>query len=106
MTFPRKVQVGPKTYTVTTDSVEVDKQDAEGVCLAKYEKIFLHPDLPAGTERVAMLHEIFHACFDDHTVGGPFEKVELEELACSALAPRFLDVLRRNPRLVAYLTAH
>lgn len=102
---PSKVQVGAKSYAVTVDLAETTKQDAEGVCIARYERIYLAPDLAVGAARVTLLHELIHACFDDHIVGGPFATEDVEELVCKALAPRMLDLLRRNPRLLTYLVA-
>lgn len=101
--LPKTVIVGPKTYTIAVSAEEIAKQDAEAVCFAKHEQIFLAPDLTPGTERVAMLHELIHACFDDVAVGGVLKKEDDEEKVCLALAPRLLDTLRRNPKLVAYL---
>ena len=105
MAPPKTVIVGPKTYTIALSGEEIGKQDAEGVCFAKYEQIFLAPDLTPGTERVAMVHELIHACFDDVKVGGVLKKEDDEEKVCLTLAPRLLEVIRRNPKLVAYLTA-
>jgi Zn-dependent peptidase ImmA (M78 family) len=101
---PKVVFVGPKTYAIEVSAEQTAKQDAEAVCFAKHEQIYLAPDLAPGTERVAVLHELVHACFDDAAVGGVLDKEDDEEKVCLALAPRLLDVLRRNPKLVTYLT--
>lgn len=101
---PKTVIIGPKTYAIEMSAEEIGKQDAEGVCFAKYERIYLAPDLTPGTERVTMLHELMHACFDDVKAGGVLKREDDEEKVCLVLAPRLLDLLRRNPKLVTYLT--
>lgn len=102
---PSRVKIGVKDFSIELSAEEINKQDSEGVCFARYERIYIAPDLAPNTQRVTVLHELLHACFDDAQVGGPFDDEKHEETACLALAPRLLDTLRRNPKLITYLVA-
>lgn len=101
---PQTVVVGPKEYSIGEDAAETSKAEADAVCIARHEEIWLAPDLSEGTQRVHVVHELLHACFDDAKVGGPIGS-DAEEKACLALAPRVVEVLRRNPALVRWVTA-
>lgn len=93
---PKRVQVGPIAYTLRQDDLITDvgqtHPDRQLILLRTNQA----PDYLADT----VLHEVLHACLA-HT---PLElSEETEEHVCLVLAPALLDVMRRNPELVAFL---
>lgn len=107
---PPTVQLGPVRYEVLVDEFEILKAgleqeaDLDGHCDERAQRIVLNPELSPDVLAESFLHELLHAlCFltaVDHTFGA--DKVET---MIRSLSPALLDALRRNPDVVAFLTA-
>lgn len=105
---PAHIQVGPIRYQVKTDKQAVDKEcreqgsDAVGFCTEHKQLILLDPDQGPDSMAETLLHEVLHAVVV--LVGLSNEwKESREERVVRRLAPALLDLIRRNPKLVAYL---
>jgi hypothetical protein len=103
-TIPEHIAVGPLSYAVSEDQSAHDRASvAEGRAtwgIIQYgsERILLDPEQSPGHKRMALLHEVLHACW--HLTDRAHDD---DEAACLALSGPLLDTLRRNPTLVAYL---
>lgn len=108
--IPESIEVGPFTYTVTTD--ELARRRAEGAEKSLLNghtdceqlTIIVDPAIAPAMLRDTVLHETLHAIADVTGLGHEWG-VEKEETIIRRLSPVLLDVIRRNPALVAYLTA-
>ena len=104
--LPKKVTVGPLAYRVTDDEVEhlrecaTDGGDTWGTIKYGRGLILLNPEQDESHKRLALLHECLHACW--HLTD--FAHQDDEDPVRRITGP-LLDVLRRNPELVAYLCA-
>jgi hypothetical protein len=108
MIHSRTVQVGPNRYRVVLDQAAIDRIGAEGgtdlLGDTDREKlvITLSPGAAEDVVRETLLHEVLHAVFDvtglGHEIGN-----KREEALIRRLSPALLDVIRRNPRLMADL---
>lgn len=114
--LPAAVTVGPFRYEVSCDQAAIDRagQEAGANLLGQHSPragtIALAPDLSGDAEAETLLHEVLHALFDATGVGGGDGDETLldrdaEERLIRQCSPMLLDLLRRNPDLVAYLTA-
>lgn len=109
MKLPRRVHVGPHTYRVVCDAVAMAVEcrdageDLVGRCSHRTLTIHIEPDQAASQMRDTLLHEVLHAVANMTALDGEWGD-EREEETILRLAPALLDVLRRNPRLVAFLT--
>lgn len=107
---PAIVQVGPMRYEVLVDELAIlkagleEEADLHGSCDERTQRIVLNPASAPDILAEAFLHEVLHAvCFltgVDHALGP--DKVEA---VIRSMSPALLDVLRRNPDLVTYVTA-
>jgi hypothetical protein len=108
MTLPEKVTVGPLVYIVCNDiatyaqSVVDTNEQVYGRVNYGDIQIILDPKQHDQHKRMALLHEVLHACWH---VTDPIDPHTVEEMAIRTLTGPLLDVLRRNPELVAYLLA-
>lgn len=108
---PNAVQVGHVRYRVVLDGALLADSDAvHGLCSIINQRIVLNPQQGADQLRDSMLHELLHAVIRGHGLGELSEGDAVldparEERVVSVVASVLLDVLRRNPRLVTYLTA-
>lgn len=106
MSLPNHIHIGPLTYRVTEEladhnqGVVDDLHDTYGRIRYSKELIILDPNQNIAHKRVALLHEVMHGCWH---LGDRSHKND--EKAIRSLCAPLLDVLRRNPELVAYLTA-
>jgi hypothetical protein len=103
MPLPDKVAIGPLTYHITEDEIEHLREaaaegDTWGTIKYGKELILLNPDQGASHKRLALLHECLHGCW--HLT--EFSHQEDEDPIRRITGP-LLDMLRRNPALVAYL---
>lgn len=106
---PPVVQVGPMRYEVVVDELAIlkagldEEADLDGQCDERAQRIVLNPTLGPDSQVEAFTHELLHAlCFltgVDHVLG--MDKVEN---MIRSLSPALLDMLRRNPDVVVYLT--
>ena len=95
---PPSIVIGPHTYKVTSDDLG---DDLIGDTDCTQLTIRVRPGLPESVTAEVLLHECLHALWD----GTPLRDFDdaVEESVVSALAPPLLELLRRNPRLVALL---
>jgi hypothetical protein len=104
--LPTQIAIGPLVYAVTDDRAEHNSISAEsgestwGRILYAKGQIILNPEQNDAHKRYALLHEALHGCWHVGT-----RSHEDDEAAIRALACPLLDMLRRNPDLVAYLLA-
>lgn len=105
MPLPQTIQIGPLAFQVTDEraahnqGVVDDLHDTYGRIRYAKGEIILDPDQTDQHKRLALLHEVLHGCWH---IGDRSHKND--EKAIRALTGPLLDVLRRNPELVAYLT--
>ena len=66
-------------------------------------RIAVNDQQAPGFLRDSLFHEVLHACWQHSGLYDP-EGKEHEERVVRHMTPRILDVLRSNPRLVAWLT--
>lgn len=106
MPLPEKVTIGPLTFQVTDDvaahnqGVVEDLHDTYGRIRYSKGLIILDPNQTDAHKRITLLHEVMHGCWH---LGDRSHKND--EKAIRSLTAPLLDVLRRNPELVAYLLA-
>ena len=96
---PRTIKVGPHDYTIRPE-----RRDGDDFAETHTDRceIIVSGKQCQSQLRDTILHEIFHACSD--LAGLRFEMgEENDERYARRMAPVFLDVLRRNPRLVEFL---
>mgnify|MGYP003443730822 FL=1 len=104
--LPPRVQIGPLTFQVTDDrdahnqGVVEDLLDTYGRIRDSKGLIILDPNQTDAHKRITLLHEVMHGCWH---LGDRSHKND--EKAIRSLCAPLLDVLRRNPDLVAYLLA-
>jgi|GEM_PF-3502597 hypothetical protein len=106
MPLPDNVQIGPLVFRVTDDELEKRRADAtdgdDTFGRIEYGKglIILDYEQSASHKRMALLHECLHGCWHVSEPGHLDDEDAIRRLS----AP-LLDMLRRNPVLVAYLLA-
>lgn len=107
--LPKTLKIGPYVYTV---SVQEDMKSPNGdypvwgwhslgrlsICLEK--------NIPTSIQKMALLHEILHACFSLAEIGGdpskdPIDLTE-EDIICR-LTPCLLQTFIDNPKLMEYI---
>ena len=105
---PKTIVVGPFTYSVTFDQAAIDAASVAADTSLRGETdhalltIVVHPKLAAQQAVETLLHEVLHTVM---TVAGITQDFgdDKEEQIVNRTSPLLLDVLRRNPSLVAYL---
>ncbi|MGH3476014.1 MAG: hypothetical protein ACRDQD_04165 [Nocardioidaceae bacterium] len=108
--MPEVIRVGPYRYRVVVDQAVVDASCRElqanltGSADHVTQTISLSPNLGPDARAEVLLHECIHAIFEQATVRYDVKPSVLERLV-ELLGYAVLDLLRRNPELVAYLTA-
>lgn len=109
--LPTSVVVGPFTHPVVVD--EKRCKDAD-IAFARFNtidgEILVNPDQGGMQLRDSVLHEVTHAICEllgCHAGGDAaiFDGRDHEERFVRGFSPALLDVLRRNPALVAFLLA-
>lgn len=110
MKLPAKVKVGPFTYKVTSDRHDMNQRcrdestDLLGHCDRRMGVISVEPQQSLEQKRDTLLHEVLHAITDMTGIEAEMSN-ELEEQIVRRLSPVLLEVLRKNPKLVAFLVA-
>jgi hypothetical protein len=102
--LPRRVKVGPHVYRILRKPARVMQADGEGVngwCHFDKAEIWLFQGLNRTKSQEFLIHELTHAAGHSAFLE---RKLMTEETFVRHIAPAFLEVLRENPRLVAYLT--
>lgn len=108
---PTTIRIGPFQYTVRWEAVIYDCDD-EGVedrtlptlsARVEHVRLLIRIDktMHVVVQRKSLLHEVIHAC---NWITGHQDAHNEEEWVRSLAFP-LLDVLRDNPRLVAWLTS-
>lgn len=106
--LPSTIQVGPHRYKVVSNRPQMNEvcrkegRDLLGHVNHWSLTISIEPTLAADQKAETVLHEALHAAV---TVAGLGDEwgVDKEEAVVNRLSPVLLDVLRRNPKLIAYL---
>lgn len=107
---PTKLKVGPFTYLVTSSQAAIDAAcRTEGADLFGHTdfatlRIAIAPDTHPARQQETLLHEVLHTLTRQAGIVNELSATDEERLV-TRLAPILLDTLRRNPTLVAYLTA-
>jgi hypothetical protein len=106
--LPKNIAIGALAYVVVDDTqsyaqtvVDFNEQ-TWGRVRHHIAQITLEPTQTDPHKRMALLHECLHACWH---VTDPLDPNNAEEFAVRTLTGPLLDMLRRNPDLVAYLLA-
>ena len=96
-----KVRIGHLDYIVEAMHPEkADAERADGMFVARLQKIFIRSDLPAPQQAGVLLHELIHAIFHAH--GLPPTKMTEEDVA-SRLEGPLASLIRDNPTLMAQI---
>ena len=102
--LPDHIQVGPMCYSLAVNQAAINaiNPELQGRTTHRNQSIVLAEGIGPDQEADTVLHELLHACL---SVSGAANKVSdgLQEELVAAITPLLLDVLRRNPQLVAYL---
>lgn len=107
--LPAHIQIGPWTCAVVSDNAEInarsneEEADLVGHWSPRALTITLRPDIARDVLAETVLHETLHGILDQIGVRSELGAEDTEGVVIR-LAPLLLDVLRRNPQLVAYLT--
>lgn len=104
---PSSIVVGPYTYSVVLDEAAIHRASFEagspvsGNTEEAAQRIALDPNLAADALAECLVHELVHVLILQAPLG--LTREEDERLA-HAFGYSLLDVLRRNPELVTFLT--
>lgn len=108
--LPDHVDVGPHRYALIADPTAFNAMQAKersalrGITDGEALTIHIDPELPASVFAETVLHETLHTVMNLQGVRLDISDAEEERLV-TRVAPALLDVLRRNPDLVAFLVA-
>jgi hypothetical protein len=105
MKLPATVEVGPHRYRISCPNHDLEGDDCSGRTQNLQLVIQVRNDRPHTAVADTLLHELLHAVA--HVAGFVQSADETETLedVISRLSSPLLDTLRRNPDLVAFLTA-
>lgn len=104
--IPTEATIGPHTYRIVSDedtSRHLHDDGARGDSQPDRNIIRVDATLPHTQAAETLLHELLHCCWQ-RTGLRAFDPDGNEEVIVTALAPQLLDLLRRSPDVVAYLT--
>lgn len=107
--LPASIVIAAVEYTVTADQALIDAASVEAEASLRGETdherqtIVVAPDLAPGRLAETLLHEVIHCITECAGINAELGAVE-EEKIVRRVAPLLLDVIRRNPDLIAYLT--
>lgn len=104
--FPDRVKLGPYRIEVKYDHDAMVAASANGAYLADTSTILLQDVCSRDVERDTVLHELLHAVWKMSVLHLDYPDDEQDskgEAIIQTLAPRILELLRRNPDLVRYL---
>lgn len=97
--MPSFITLGCKKIGLRVGTRDLD-DDRYGHYKTPENEITLHPDIPQQERGDTVLHEFVHASL--HIRGVELSKAA-EERVASVLGTDFYELLRRNPRLVAWI---
>jgi hypothetical protein len=102
--------VGHVKYDIQTEPGLTAITGTSGTCGQDVQRVLIDDQLGKDQERETVLHELMHAIFyatGTHHYLEAIEKdtdyKELEEKVIQPVSARVLELLRDNPKLVAYL---
>ena len=102
--MPKSVRVGAHVYSVlSTPADKMPKTDGRpecGTCRFDHLQILVKKRQKRTKQQETLLHEIIHSCTYPNLIG---KKVTDEDFV-ETTAPLLLQVLKDNPKLLAYLT--
>jgi hypothetical protein len=99
--IPEAVTVGPYTYRIVADKPFSDSHDCDAYIQYRHQRIVYDVEISLERLRVAVMHELLHAIHDiTDRVGEKWEESQVTQDA-----PHIVELLRRNPALVAFLLA-
>lgn len=96
--MPPRVTIDGVLYDVRL--VKLDAEDGE-FCAAS-QAIKVQEGAGVAYQRVVLLHELIHACYEH--AGSPPGPLGEEQVACM-ISRRLLPILRDNPEVVRWLTS-
>lgn len=108
--IPEKIQVGPTTYKVDSTAEGILRYEMDsatpigGSCNHSEALIHISPVVPPSRRRVNLTHEFIHALIDEWHLREVFRDDCMESFI-TRFSPALLDLLRRNPQLVAFLVS-
>ncbi len=112
--LPNSIVVGPYTFSVEEDALVTLTHGfntgdiPRGVTDVQEQTITLSPGMHDDLRAVVLLHELLHVCWHHAEVGWSIREGmsshEVEEIAIASISAPLLDALRRNPKLVKFLT--
>lgn len=108
MKAPKTVKLGPYNIEVRYDRQAMAAASTTGAYLADLSTVLLGDNNSADVERDSLLHELLHAIWKQSGLHLEYPDDETDskgEAMIQLLAPRLLELLRRNPTLVRYLTS-
>lgn len=106
MKIPQVLHLGPHVYELRSDTDTarlLRDEDARGDSRPDQLLIRIDTDRPHTGVAETLLHEALHCVW--HQTSLRVDLCDDEEKAVTALAPLLLELMRRNPDLVAFLTA-
>lgn len=108
--LPTSVEVGPFRYEVSIDPDELahtcrsEHADLMGHTNHRHLRIVLDVSLAPDMLAETLMHEVLHAVFEVNGLSDEWG-AEREEAVVRRTSPMLVEVLRRNPELVAFVTA-
>lgn len=98
---PSRIKVGYASVKIVEDNARLTEAEAGGMFSPNLATIYVESREKTDYAKLALLHEILHACL--HSSSVETDKT-IEEHYVSAMSPVLLQTLRENPELVAFLT--
>jgi hypothetical protein len=99
--FPKSLRIGPYDIPVKITDIKAEEGRVLFGTYSALGSIELNPIAPNPIHAAdTVLHEILHGVYGNSGLG----PISEEEQICSALSTGLLQVLRDNPKLVAWLT--
>lgn len=107
--MPAAVELGPFRYTVTTAELDLlraaERQRSTLMGHADHETLTVVVDgrMAVGAQRETLMHELLHVVTEVAGLNSTWSSAD-EEANVRRLSPIVLELLRRNPAAVAFLT--
>lgn len=104
--MPTEIEIGPFTYDVSLDEADIDELAPEAFAAIDPMALLIALEPAQGEDQMrdSLLHEILHGIVFATGVDQDIDAETIERLI-RPLSTGLLDVLRRNPAVVAFLVA-